>query len=37
MTVPRVLVVDDSLTVRMDITEGLAAAGFDTVPCGDLR
>lgn len=33
----RVLVVDDSLTVRMDIAEALQAAGFDTVPCADLR
>jgi PAS domain S-box-containing protein len=34
---PRVLIVDDSLTVRMDIGEALRAAGFDTVPCADLR
>jgi DNA-binding response OmpR family regulator len=34
---PRVLIVDDSLTVRMDIGEALLAAGFDAVPCVDLR
>lgn len=34
---PRVLIVDDSLTVRMDISEALQAAGFDTVLCADLR
>lgn len=34
---PRVLIVDDSLTVRMDIGEALQAAGFDTVLCADLR
>ncbi|HTQ04829.1 MAG TPA: response regulator [Polyangiaceae bacterium] len=28
-----VLVVDDSLTVRMDLTESLRAAGLETVPC----
>jgi two-component system NtrC family sensor kinase len=28
-----VLVVDDSLTVRMDLTDALQAAGFDPVPC----
>ena len=28
-----VLVVDDSLTVRMDLTEALRAAGLDAVPC----
>ena len=33
---PRVLIVDDSLTVRMDIGEALQAAGFDTVLCSDL-
>jgi PAS domain S-box-containing protein len=33
---PRVLIVDDSLTVRMDISEALQAAGFDTVLCADL-
>jgi DNA-binding response OmpR family regulator len=30
---PRVLVVDDSLTVRMDLAESFAEAGFDAVPC----
>jgi DNA-binding response OmpR family regulator len=34
---PRVVIVDDSLTVRMDIGEALQAAGFDTVLCPDLR
>ena len=34
---PRVLVVDDSLTVRMDIGEALQSAGFDTALCADLR
>jgi len=33
---PRVLIVDDSLTVRMDIGEALQAAGFDVAPCADL-
>ncbi len=33
----RCLVVDDSLTVRMDIGEALQSAGFDTVLCADLR
>jgi two-component system, NtrC family, sensor kinase len=28
-----VLVVDDSLTVRMDLTESLRAAGLDALPC----
>jgi two-component system, NtrC family, sensor kinase len=32
----RVLVVDDSLTVRMDLTESLRAAGLDAVPCATL-
>ncbi len=30
---PAVLVVDDSLTVRMDLADALAAAGFEPVPC----
>jgi DNA-binding response OmpR family regulator len=34
---PRALIVDDSLTVRMDLAEGLLAAGFDTVTCADAR
>jgi DNA-binding response OmpR family regulator len=35
--VPRVLVVDDSLTVRMDLCEAFAAAGFEPVPCATAR
>ncbi len=31
-----ILVVDDSLTVRMDLAEALEAAGFAVVPCADL-
>lgn len=34
---PRVLIADDSLTVRMDISEALQSAGFETVLCADLR
>ncbi|MBI2378149.1 MAG: response regulator [Deltaproteobacteria bacterium] len=34
---PRALIVDGSLTVRMDIGEALEAAGFDAVPSGDLH
>jgi DNA-binding response OmpR family regulator len=30
-----VLVVDDSLTVRMDLAQAFTAAGFETVPCAD--
>ncbi len=30
-----VLIVDDSLTVRMDLVEAFAAAGFEPVPCAD--
>lgn len=30
-----VLIVDDSLTVRMDLHEAFAAAGFEPVPCAD--
>ncbi len=33
---PRVLIVDDSLTVRMDLAESLAEAGFETLPCATL-
>lgn len=33
----RVLIVDDSLTVRMDLGEALQAAGFDPVFCADIR
>ncbi len=32
----RVLIVDDSLTVRMGLAETFAAAGFDAVPCDTL-
>jgi two-component system, NtrC family, sensor kinase len=31
-----VLIVDDSLTVRMDLTEAFEAAGFHTIPCAAL-
>ena len=34
---PRVLIVDDSLTVRMDLGEALQSEGFDTVLCACLR
>lgn len=30
---PRVLVVDDSLTVRMDLADAFEAAGFTAIPC----
>lgn len=33
---PAVLVLDDSLTVRMDLTEAFESAGFAVHPCGDL-
>ena len=33
----RILIVDDSLTVRMDLGEALQLAGFDTVLCADIR
>ncbi|HEX4610392.1 MAG TPA: response regulator [Urbifossiella sp.] len=33
---PRVLIVDDSLTVRMDLEEAFEEAGFLPVPCADL-
>jgi PAS domain S-box-containing protein len=33
---PRVLVVDDSFTVRMDLQEAFSEAGFDPVLCTDL-
>jgi PAS domain S-box-containing protein len=32
----RILIVDDSLTVRMDLGEALQSAGFDTVLCADI-
>ena len=31
-----ILIVDDSLTVRMDLAEAFQASGFDTTPCGTL-
>jgi PAS domain S-box-containing protein len=34
---PQILIVDESLTVRMDLGEALQAAGFDTVLCADIR
>ena len=34
MTAPNVLIVDDSLTVRMDLAEAFGAAGFETLLCG---
>jgi two-component system NtrC family sensor kinase len=30
----RILIVDDSLTVRMDLDEAFRSAGFHTLPCG---
>lgn len=33
---PCVLIVDDSLTVRMDLKEALEAAGFDTITCATI-
>ena len=32
-----VLIVDDSLTVRMDLADAFAAAGFKPLPCGTAR
>ena len=34
---PRILVVDDSLTVRMDLKEAFEAAGFEVILSSDLR
>jgi DNA-binding response OmpR family regulator len=34
---PTVLIIDDSLTVRMDLAEAFAAAGFEPLPCGTAR
>ncbi len=34
---PRILIVDDSLTVRMDLGDALESGGFDTVLCADIR
>lgn len=33
----RVLIVDDSLTVRMDLAETFQRAGFEAVPCGSIE
>ena len=33
----RILIVDESLTVRMDLGDALQSAGFDTVLCADIR
>ena len=33
----RVLIVDDSLTVRMDLTEAFEIAGFSPLPCSSIR
>ena len=35
MALTSVLIVDDSLTVRMDLQEAFASAGFEAVPCAD--
>jgi len=35
MVSPTVLIVDDSLTVRMDLAEAFDAAGFRPIPCAD--
>jgi two-component system, NtrC family, sensor kinase len=35
--IPSVLIVDDSLTVRMDLADALGQAGFRTIPCGSVR
>ncbi|MGD1059720.1 MAG: response regulator, partial [Solirubrobacteraceae bacterium] len=34
---PRILIVDDSLTVRMDLSEAFESAGFATTPCSTLQ
>ena len=34
---PRALIVDDSLTVRMDLSEAFENAGFDVTPCSTLQ
>jgi DNA-binding response OmpR family regulator len=36
MTDNAILIVDDSLTVRMDLAEAFHAQGFKTLPCGSL-
>jgi two-component system NtrC family sensor kinase len=33
---PKVLIVDDSLTVRMDLVDAFAGAGFTTLPCASV-
>jgi two-component system, NtrC family, sensor kinase len=35
--IPSVLIVDDSLTVRMDLAEAFGKAGFRPIPCGSVR
>ncbi len=35
MALTSVLIVDDSLTVRMDLQEAFASAGFEAIPCAD--
>jgi DNA-binding response OmpR family regulator len=32
----KILIVDDSLTVRMDLSEAFTGAGFDSLPCGSV-
>ena len=34
---PIVLIVEDSLTVRMDLVDAFAGAGFEALPCGTAR
>ena len=34
---PRALIVDDSLTVRMDLSEAFENAGFSVTPCSTLQ
>lgn len=33
---PKILIVDDSITVRMDLAEAFASAGFDVTDCANL-
>ncbi len=35
--IPSVLIVDDSLTVRMDLADAFGKAGFRPIPCGSVR
>lgn len=37
MSASRVLIIDDSLTVRMDLAEAFGAAGFEPLVCGTAR